>query len=196
MIMNAPESDNIPIENDEPSQPADGGDAEASAPEVSAADQLRAAVEERDQWHERALRSQAELENVRRRLLKEAEQLRQYASAPLATDLLPCLDNLQRAIENAEKTGSIEDLLQGLRMVAGSFEETFARHGVVPIPTAGEAFDPNLHEALQQVPSSEHGAMEIVQEVERGWQLHDRVLRPSKVIVSSGPPAADPPAAE
>jgi molecular chaperone GrpE len=74
-------------------------------------------------------------------------------------------------------------------MVSKSFEESFGRFGVQKIPTMNEQFDPNKHEALQQVPSPDHEPMQIVQEVETGWQMHDRVIRPSKVIVSSGPPA-------
>ena len=152
-------------------------------------EQIAQLSEELDAQKDRALRAQAELENVRKRLLREADQMRQFAVAPLAAELLPLMDNLQRAISAGESTGNIEELLQGLQMVSKSFEETLGKFGVEKIPAVDEQFDPNKHEALQQVPSPDHEAMQVIQEVETGWQMHDRVIRPSKVIVSSGPPA-------
>jgi molecular chaperone GrpE len=151
-------------------------------------EQLLQLEKELDEQRDRALRAQAELENVRKRMLREADQLRQYAVSPLVSDLLPLMDNLARAIAAGESTGNIEELLKGLQMISRSFEETLKRFGVEKISAVGETFDPNKHEALQQVPSPDHEPMQIVQEVETGWQLHDRVIRPSKVIVSSGPP--------
>lgn len=152
-------------------------------------EQLALVEQELEDQKDRALRAQAEFENVRKRMVREADQLRQYAVASLVGDLLPLLDNLSRAIAAGESTGNIEELLKGLQMVSNSFEETLARFGLTKIKAVDEMFDPNKHEALQQVPSPDHEPMQIVQEVETGWQLHDRVIRPSKVIVSSGPPA-------
>lgn len=164
---------------------------ESSHEELSLEEQLQRALKERDEQTDRALRAQAELENVRKRLQRETQQLLQFALMPLVSDLLPSLDNLNRAIEAAEQSGNVEELLKGIRMVSSSFSEVLDRHGAKRIPTEGETFDPNLHEALQQVSSPDHDAMQIIQEVESGWQLHDRVVRPSKVIVSSGPPASE-----
>jgi len=162
---------------------------EANVEPSSLEDQIAQLSEELETQKDRALRAQAELENVRKRLLREADQMRQYAVAPLASELLPLMDNLQRAIAAGESSGRIEELLQGLEMVSHQFEETLRKFGVEKIPAVDEQFDPNKHEALQQVPSPDHEPMQIVQEVETGWQMHDRVIRPSKVIVSSGPPA-------
>lgn len=161
--------------------------ADDSAPSLE--EQLALVEKELEDQKDRALRAQAEFENVRKRMLREADQLRQYAVAPLVGDLLPLLDNLSRAIAAGESTGNIEELLKGLQMVSRSFEEILGRYGLTKINAVDEMFDPNKHEALQQVPSPDYEAMQIVQEVETGWQLHDRVIRPSKVIVSSGPPA-------
>lgn len=174
-------------DNDKPDSIEETSTPEEQAPSVD--EQLLQLEKELDEQRDRALRAQAELENVRKRMLREADQLRQYAVGPLVSDLLPLMDNLSRAIAAGESTGNIEELLQGLQMVSQSFEETLRRYGVEKIPAVGETFDPNRHEALQQVPSPDHDPMQIVQEVETGWQLHDRVIRPSKVIVSSGPPA-------
>jgi len=177
--MNDPEN-NKPDTTGETPTPAE------QTPSVD--EQLLQLEQELDEQRDRALRAQAELENVRKRMLREADQMRQYAVSPLVGDLLPLLDNLSRAIAAGESTGNIEELLKGLQMVSQSFEETLKRYGVEKIPAVGQMFDPNKHEALQQVPSPDHEPMQIVQEVETGWQLHDRVIRPSKVIVSSGPP--------
>src|SRR5690606_20743417 len=100
----------------------------------------------------------------------------------------PGLDNLQRALQAAKTTRDLDQLVQGVQMVAQQLDDALARHNVTPIASHGEPFDPNVHEAIQQSPSNEHPALTVLHEVERGYKLRDRVVRPSKVIVSSGPP--------
>ena len=117
--------------------------------------------------------------------------MRQYQSLPVVRDLLPVLDNLDRAVEAAESESDAANLVQGVQLVVKQLQDVLGGHAVQPIETENQTFDPNLHEALQQIPSPTHPPMTIVQEVERGYVLHDRVLRPAKVIVSSGPPAGD-----
>lgn len=149
-------------------------------------DPLAAVTAERDDFRDKLLRLHAEMENSRKRSQREREEERRYAVLPLARDLLPSLDNLRRAMEAGEKSGPDNgELLQGLRMVAAQIEEVLGRHGVTPIPALGLPFDPNLHEALQQVPSAEHPPMTVILEYERGFKLHDRVIRPAKVVVSA-----------
>lgn len=143
---------------------------------------------ERDQYFETMKRAQAELENFRRRAQRESELSARYSSLPLIRDLLPALDNLGRTIQAAEQTGNIADLIQGLQMIVSQFDQIFGTHSAKPIEAVGETFDPNLHEALQQVPTKEHPPMTIIQELERGYVMHDRVIRPSKVIVASAAP--------
>jgi molecular chaperone GrpE len=154
---------------------------------TSGADPLAAALAERDECRDKLLRAYAELENFRKRVQREREEDRRYAAAPLARDLFPILDNLRRAVEAAEKGGTIDDLRQGVAMVLQQAQEVLAKHHVQAIAAVGQPFDPNLHEALTQVPSAEHPPMTVVQEAERGYLLHDRVLRPAKVIVSAQP---------
>lgn len=154
-------------------------------------EQLRAAQVERDESKDRELRARAEFENIRRRLQKEVEQIRLFAAEPLARDIIPSLDNLRRAIVAAEATGNVEELLRGLQMVSQGLSEALAKHGVTSFASLGTAFDPARHEALQQMPSTEYPEMHVSLEIESGWQIHDRVLRPSRVIVSSGPPPAE-----
>lgn len=159
----------------------------AASPQPSLEEQLAAAIAERDANLDHWKRSQAELENFRRRTQREIEQNRQYQALPLIRDLLPALDNLQRAIKAAETTQSIKDLVQGVEMVAMQINDVFSRYSATRIEAQGKPFDPNLHEAIQQLPS-EYPAMTVIDEIEPGYVLHDRVVRPSKVIVSSGPP--------
>ena len=167
--------------------PTDGGEPTAS---LSLLDQLEAARAERDANYDLYLRSQAELQNYRRRAQKEAEEMRQYQALPVARDLLPALDNLHRALAAAESSGNVKDLVNGVKLVAKQIEAALGRHDIVPIDSAGKPFDPNLHQAIQQVPSDEHPPMTVVQEVERGFTLKDRVVRPSTVIVSTAPAGA------
>jgi len=135
------------------------------------------------------LRGQAELENFRRRSQRDAGEARKYQSLALVRDLLPAMDNLQRAIQAAEQSGDVGNLLEGIRMVSHQLAETLKGHAAQPIAAEGEPFDPNLHEALSQVPTPDHPPMTVLQVVETGYRMHDRVVRPAKVIVSCAPPA-------
>ena len=170
-------------------------DAEATEPVVDSSSEAEAAVEaeadpgaEAQQFHERWIRSQAELENYRKRAQKEMEELRRYQSQSIIRDLLPGLDNLDRAVSAAESSSSVEELLEGIRMVQKQFDSALAAHGAKPIECMGQPFDPNLHEAVQQMPSPDFPAMTVMNEMERGYVIADRVIRPSKVIVSTGAP--------
>ncbi|MGD9856964.1 MAG: nucleotide exchange factor GrpE [Planctomycetaceae bacterium] len=166
---------------------ASDADPPADATGTSQEHPLADVLAERDAAVDRALRSQAELENYRRRVQRERDEERRYAALPLVRDLLPGLDNLQRALDAAQHTDDLSAMLQGVEMVAGQIAEILTRHGAEPIVAVGEPFDPNRHEAITQMPSSEHPPMTVIDEVERGYTLHDRVVRPSKVIVSVAP---------
>jgi molecular chaperone GrpE len=142
------------------------------------------------------LRGQAELENFRRRSQREADEARKYQSLPVVRDLLPAMDNLERAIQAAEQTGDVGNLLEGIRMVSQQLADTLKAHAAQLIPAEGQVFDPNLHAALSQVPTSDHPPMTVIQVVESGYLMHDRVVRPAKVIVSCAPQetvSEDPP---
>ena len=181
-------SDQVETERNAPSENNDdafvqSGDA-ATAP---AEPELAQAIADRDRYLDNWHRSVAELENVRKRMLRELDQERQYRSLSIARDFLPTVDNLQRALQAAEKSQDVTQLVQGIRMVLQQFDETLVRHSITPIPTVGEPFDPNLHEAVLQQPNAEMPPMTVLMEVEKGYKMHDRVVRPSKVIVSSAP---------
>ena len=194
------DTDNVPpVDEQTPSDPAQNtapetGDDAVSNVEAINVDDVRSLVEsfqtlqkERNELYDRCVRSQAEFENYRKRAQKEAEQERQYATMPLVRSLLPGLDNLQRAIAAAQGAGESSPMIEGVELVLKEFHSVLEKFGVQPIAALGEHFDPNVHEALQQIPSPDHEPWTIIQELERGYVMHDRVIRPSRVIVASAP---------
>jgi len=145
---------------------------------------VQALCEELEVARDRVLRSQAELENYRKRVAREMQDLHRYADLPLMRDLLPVLDNINRAIEAAEKTHDTASLLDGVKMVAQQFAGVFEKHDCTEIEALGQPFDPHRHEAISQQPSDDHPPGTVVLVTQTGFQLHDRVVRPSQVIVS------------
>lgn len=139
--------------------------------------------------NDRVLRLQAEMQNLRNRTSREIADERKYAAMPVLRDLLPVLDNIGRAIEAAEKAGEAENLLAGFRLVRQQLETILTRHEAQPIVPEGEPFDPNFHQAILQQPSADVPANHVMMVTQIGYKLHDRVVRPAQVIVSSGPPA-------
>jgi molecular chaperone GrpE len=137
--------------------------------------------------NDRALRTQAELENYRRRARREMEDLQRYAGLPLLRDLIPVLDNMQRAIDAAEKAEESSSLLDGLKLVMQQMQSILQQHHCLPIDALGKPFDPNCHEAISQQPSEEHPPGTVMLVAQTGYQLRDRVVRPSQVIVSTAP---------
>lgn len=135
--------------------------------------------------NDRALRAQAELENYRKRTRKEMEDERRYAQLPLLNDLLPVIDNVGRAIQAAEKSPEGAGLLAGFKMVAQQLDGVLSRHHCQRIDALHKPFDPHLHAAILQQPSREFPPNTVIQVAQEGYQLHDRVLRPSQVIVST-----------
>ncbi|MEI8211380.1 MAG: nucleotide exchange factor GrpE [Planctomycetota bacterium] len=137
----------------------------------------------------RELKAQAELENFRRRTLRDVETQLKFASISLVSDLLEVVDNLHRATESAaaSSTQNTDGLIAGVRMVQQQFANVLAKHHCKPIPGVGHPFDPNVHQAIAQQPSNDFPAGTVLIETSRGYLMHDRVVRPSMVIVSTGP---------
>lgn len=179
-------TDNSQTQSSEEAQVAPESAAETPAEEAGDGQvaALRAQLEEAT---DRSLRCQAELENYRKRITRQMEEERRYASMGLIHDLLPVWDNTIRAIEAAEKTKDIESLVAGFKMVADQLEKALQRHHCTRIPALHEPFDPHVHQAISHLPSDQP-ADTVAVVVQDGFQLHDRVVRPSQVVVSSGPP--------
>lgn len=173
--------DSVPV-NEEDSQEATPEQAEESVEET---DPLILMQTERDQFRDQFLRTAAEMENYRKRVNREREEDRKYSKFTFISELLPAMDNLQRAIDSAANEEAAKGLLQGVQMVLKQFEEILSRNGAEPIEAMGQPFDPNFHEAIQQRPADDVPPMTVVEVLERGIKLHDRVIRPSKVIVST-----------
>ncbi len=152
-------------------------------------DQLEALRAELDRAKDATLRSQADLENYRKRVARDLQEERRYAHLPLMRDLLPVLDNMDRAIEAAEQTHDATSLLEGVKMVAQQLRGVLTRHNCVEIEALGEPFDPHLHQAILQQPSDEHPAGTVLQVTQTGFLLNDRVARPAHVIVSTESPS-------
>ena len=132
----------------------------------------------------------AEMDNVRKRAMRDASESRKYSALPLVSDLLSMTDNLQRALEAAGTESTVESLRSGVEMVLQGILQIFEKYNCQPIETeVGQPFDINLHEAVGMQPSEEHAANTVMMVASQGYQLHDRVIRPSQVIVSSGTPA-------
>jgi molecular chaperone GrpE len=130
----------------------------------------------------------AELENFRKRMQREADQQLKYSNLPLLRDLLDVVDNLNRAADAARTdTANTGALLSGVEMVGQQLQNILAKYGCKPVTAVGSEFDPNVHEAIAQMPSADYASGLVAQEVAVGYVLHDRVVRPSSVIVSTGP---------
>jgi molecular chaperone GrpE len=138
---------------------------------------------------DRHLRLQADLENFRRRALKEREDAHAFGHQNLVKDLLPTVDNLERAIDHARQNqvGDLQGLLQGVELVERELLAALAKHGVTVIAPEGEPFDPAVHEAMAQVEDETREENTVVQVLQRGYSLHDRLIRPARVIVSRRP---------
>jgi len=136
----------------------------------------------------RELKAQAELENFRRRTLRDVDQQLKFAAMPLVTDLLEVLDNLNRAVDSAVPGSGTEGLVAGVKLVQQQFVNVLGKHHCKQIPSVGKPFDPNVHQAISQQPSDTHAAGTVMVEHSVGYMLHDRVVRPSMVVVSTGSP--------
>lgn len=185
-----------------PGEPPEGGVAvEVEAPSPAEVASLRAqlelsqakareTLEKLKDQHDRLLRAVADLENYKKRAAKEREEIQKFGVEKLVKDLLPVIDNLDRALA-AAKDG--DPLADGVKLVRASLEQSLARHGVKGFSAMGEVFDPASHEALMQVPTADQPAGTVVLEHARGWRLHDRLVRPAMVGVAVAPP---PPAGD
>lgn len=161
-------------------QPDAGQDSEQFA-DASAA--LFGRIQELEHKLDEALRALAESQNIQRRSREELERTRKFGSQTLATELLPILDNFDRTLNAAEQGSSLESLLSGVKAIERQLSTALDRVGVKRIASIGQPFDPNIHEAIATDPDSDAPEDTISAEIEPGYCLHDRVLRPAKVRV-------------
>ena len=179
----------------EPAAPASAADEELASLraqlELSQA-KGREMMEKIKESHERALRAAADLDNFKKRAAKEKEEVQKFGSEKLLKDLLPVVDNLDRALEASTRTPDLASLEKGVAMTRKLFEDTLGRHGVKGFSAKGQAFDPRLHEAMQQVPTADVPVGHVAFEVLRGYTLNERLVRPALVAVAIAPPEPQP----
>jgi len=157
--------------------------AELPADLAAALDKLRA---ERDALYDRLLRKQAELENLRKRAQREKDDFLQHAAAELIRAMLPTLDGFERALQH-RNADVPEQFFQGIELIHKELLDVLTRAGLAPLETVGKTFDPHLHQAVETVEAGEHRDQEIVEELQRGYKLKQRLLRPAIVKVAVAP---------
>jgi len=164
------------VEDEETSTEEESSEVEEQVDELS---------QKLDDLEDQNLRLQAEIQNMRRRNKQQRETASRYRSQDLAKEILPVIDNLERALETEVTNESGETLKEGVQMVLNSFNSALENANVEVVDPKGEPFDPNFHEAYAQVPAEEGQESGIVAEVyEKGYKLHDRVLRAAKVTIT------------
>jgi len=146
--------------------------------------------QERDDFRNLLQRTRAEFENYQKRSQRDSAQERRYAHGALALDILPILDNFERAVAAAKQAGESGPLVQGVSLIQNQVMDALKRNGITRIEAQGQPFDPNMHQAVMQQPSAEQPPNTVLKILEQGFMLHDRVLRPASVVVSVPAPAA------
>ncbi|EPX77612.1 Heat shock protein GrpE [Litoreibacter arenae DSM 19593] len=154
------------------------------------ADEIQALVEERDMLKDRLLRALADIENTRKRGERDRREAESYGGSKLAKDMLPVYDNLRRALDSADEAqrDASKAFFEGVELTLRELIHVFGKHKIEPImPEVGDKFDPQLHEAMFEAPLPDTKAGDIIQVMSEGFLLHDRLLRPAQVGVSSTP---------
>jgi molecular chaperone GrpE len=134
----------------------------------------------RDAW----LRTAADFDNFRKRARRELEEARRGGREDLVKSLLPVFDNLDRALQSSQRSTDVKAMAEGLSMVQRQFVDALGREGITRVPTVGHPFDPNLHEAIQQVETDSHPPGTVIAEVQSGYMQGDRLLRAAMVVVA------------
>ena len=136
-------------------------------------------------WKDRYARAMADFDNFRKRTARDREDLVKFATSDVLKDILPTVDNLARALDDAKDKAN-DPFVAGVKLVYDGLLKTLADHGATPLDAIGEPFDANFHEALAQLPSEDVEEGHVMSEVKRGWMLHGKLLRAAQVVVSAG----------
>jgi molecular chaperone GrpE len=157
-----------------------------SAPSEASSTEFAARDEELKSLNDKYLRLAAEFDNYKRLAQRDQRDQIRFGNEHLLRELLPVVDNLERAIKAAKDNTSTDGLIQGIELTLKQLQGVLGKFGVQSIPTMGQPFDPTGHQAVASVPSTKVPDKHVVEEFQRGYRLHDRVLRPAMVTVSSG----------
>ena len=159
--------------------------AQDEGPDLQSA--LLAAEQRALAFQDAMLRMQAEMENLRKRMARDLERSRRLALEQVMNDLLPVRDSLERGLEAAEGAGTVEALREGKLMTMKMLCKVMADHGLEEIDPRGQPFNPEFHEAISMLPSEDAPADTVLEVVQKGYRLHERLIRPARVVVSRGP---------
>lgn len=169
--------------------PEDGTSAESEV--ESELQDLQTALSEAEQelaeYKESMLRMHAEMENLRKRLIKDLERSRRRALEDIMNDLLPVRDSLERGLETDGATTTVEAMKEGKALIVKMLDKVMADHGLKEIDPVGEAFNPELHQAMAMQETDEHQAGTVIEVMQKGFLLHDRLIRPAMVVVARAP---------
>ncbi len=183
---------NVNLDN-EPETPA-AVEAEVGANEDETAtlqEQLAQALDETKIHQEQYLRTLADMENLRKRTQRDKEELAKYANESILREILPVIDNLERAVEHVEQAGNEEGLFEGVQMTLTQFSQLLDKFGVESVDAVGQPFDPAYHQAMGQLESAEQPVNTVVQQMQKGYQLNKRLLRPAFVMLAKAPIAVE-----
>ena len=156
-------------------------------PEDQVVDESEKKIDECEEWKQKYLYTLAELENFRKRVVKERSELIKYGSRDVFYDLLEITDNFGRVIEADKKESDPKVIVQGIEMIYDQLIKLLQKYEVKPIETEKKEFDPNVHDAMQKVPTDEYKPGTVIQEIQKGYKYRDKVLRPARVIVAAEP---------
>ncbi len=158
---------------------ADGGDLQA---------QVDALTEELAAAKDQAIRAQAEVQNVRRRAEQDVEKAHKFGQEKLVNDLLPIIDNLERALDTMDaENEAFKSVIEGVELTLKSFQDTLVRHNIEAVNPVGEPFDPQLHQAMSMVESPDAEPNTVINVFQKGYTLHGRLVRPAMVVVAKAP---------
>ncbi|MBI5464615.1 MAG: nucleotide exchange factor GrpE [Ignavibacteriales bacterium] len=166
----------------EPKANGNGGDLASAASEVE---------QQLAQYKDMLLRKAAEFENYKRRSEQEASNIVKFANESLIEDILPIVDDLERSLKHGKEKPDFDALYKGIELIYQKLLKMLEQRGVKPLETLGTEFSVELHDALMQLPTSDVPPHTVVEEVEKGYKMHERVLRHAKVIVSAEPPSPE-----
>jgi molecular chaperone GrpE len=163
----------------------DNGEANTESQDTEAQDPLEAAKKEAGDYYDRLLRLSAEFENYKKRSSRELTDFRKFANEQIIKDLLGVIDNLERALTSAaDQEGCASSIAEGVELTLKEITKILEKHGVTVITAEGETFDPTYHQAVMQQETADRPPNTVVQELQKGYLLHNRLLRPSMVVVS------------
>lgn len=165
-------------------------DVEKEEVEIKPEGKLERVKLEAEAARDRMLRIAADYDNYKKRAEKEKSEFMKYATERFIKDLLPTMDDLERAIASSKDPNGFESFREGVQIIYKQLNNVLTKYNVTPIEAIGKKFDPNLHEAMMQMPSAKPEE-DVIQEFQKGYILHDRVIRPSKVVVSAGNPLGE-----